>query len=174
MQWSSVAGLGVGYGLVVSVLFTLALIAGFLVSRDFLLGDYPPAIQERYGRPRSARGRRVALWVGVVFWGLCFLPLLAVAILHLRATVGGDLGFLAAAVCAAIVFGTMSVFDLVVLDWLIFAGLRPRFMVLPGTEGMPEYRDLKFHLVEGAKGSPLIVVVGLVAGGVVAAVEAVV
>ncbi|MEU6712795.1 hypothetical protein ABZ897_15045 [Nonomuraea sp. NPDC046802] len=61
-------------------------------------------------------------------------------------------------------FCTLVLFDLVVLDWLILAGLRPRVMVLPGTEGMPEYRDLTFHAVAALKGSPLIVVVGLVAG----------
>ncbi|WP_031164333.1 hypothetical protein [Streptosporangium roseum] len=78
----------------------------------------------------------------MIFRGACFLPLLVVALLDLRATTGGDLGFLPAAACAAIVFATMSVYDLVVIDWLILAGLRPRLMTLPGTEGMKEYRDL--------------------------------
>ncbi|OUC91600.1 hypothetical protein [Streptosporangium minutum] len=172
MQWSSIAAHGVLYGLAVSVLFTLALLAGFLAGRDFLVDAYPPAIRERYARPKSARGRRVALHFGVIFWGACFLPLLVVALLDLRATTGGDLGFLPAAACAAIVSATMSAYDLVVIDWLVFAGLRPRLMTLPGTEGMKEYRDLRFHLVQGLKGSPLILVVGLAAGGAVAAVEA--
>lgn len=44
--------------------------------------------------------------------------------------------------------------------------------MLPGTEGMSEYRDLGFHTVEALKGSPLVVVVGLAAGGVVALAEA--
>lgn len=36
--------------------------------------------------------------------------------------------------------------DLVVLDWLIFVRSRPRFIVLPGTEGMAGYKDYFFHL----------------------------
>jgi hypothetical protein len=36
--------------------------------------------------------------------------------------------------------------DLIVFDWLVFCTIQPRFAVLPGTEGMPEYRDYRFHL----------------------------
>ncbi|WP_157529819.1 hypothetical protein [Microtetraspora niveoalba] len=44
--------------------------------------------------------------------------------------------------------------------------------MLPGAEGMAEYRDLGFHAVEALKGSPLIVVVGPAVGDVVALAEA--
>ncbi|MFB7527423.1 hypothetical protein ACFC0C_04070 [Streptomyces sp. NPDC056178] len=50
-------------------------------------------------------------------------------------------------------------------DWFILAGLRPRLLVLPGTEDMAEYRDLRSHLSAALKGSPLIIIVGLVTGG---------
>ncbi|MER5997761.1 hypothetical protein ABT120_04255 [Nonomuraea angiospora] len=66
----------------------------------------------------------------------------------------------------------LSLFDLVVLDWIVLVGLRPGLLVLPGTEGMPEYRDLGFHAVEALKGGPLVVVVGLAVGGVVSLAEA--
>jgi hypothetical protein len=173
MNWNAILFHGTGYGLVMGLIFTIALLAGAAVSRDFLLGDYPAEIQRRYGRPRSERGRKVAIWVGILFWGAAFLPLLAAALLHLRATLGGgDLGFWQAAACGAVAFTTLSLYDLIVLDWIVLAGLRPRIMVLPGTEGMKEYRDLAFHAVAALKGSPLILVAGLVAGGATAAAEA--
>ncbi|MBT2214133.1 hypothetical protein [Actinomadura sp. NEAU-AAG7] len=168
MQWSAVVGYGVGCGAALSVVFTAAVFAGAALSRDFLLNDYPPAIQERYGRPKSARGRRVAVWFGVVVWGVAGLPLLTAAMVGLDGALDGGLTFLPAALCAALVFATLALWDLVVLDWIIFAGLRPRLLVLPGTEGMAEYRDLRFHLTAAIKGSPLIAVVGLVTGGVAA------
>lgn len=170
MQWSAVLGYGVGYGLVLSVAFTAAVFAGAAVSRDFLLDDYPPEIRRRYGKPKSARGRRVAVGFGVVVWGLCGLPVMIAAMAGLDGALDGGLEFLPAALCAALVFATLAVWDLVVLDWVVFAGLRPRLLVLPGTEGMAEYRDLRFHLGAALKGAPLIVVVGLVAGGVSALV----
>ncbi|MFC5749884.1 hypothetical protein [Actinomadura rugatobispora] len=168
MEWSTIVGYGLGYGLVLSVLFSAAVLAGAAVSTDFLLNDYPPALQERYGRPKSARGRRVAVAFGVFVWGVCGLPLMTIAMITLDGALDGGLGFVSAALCAALIFATLSVFDLVVLDWIVFAGLRPRVLVLPGTEGMAEYRDLRFHLVAAAKGSPLIPAVGLVTGGAAA------
>ncbi|MFI7233207.1 hypothetical protein ACIBO5_59395 [Nonomuraea angiospora] len=173
MQWSLIFGYACAYGLAMSVLFSAGVLVGGALSRDFLLNDYPEAIQERYGKPRSERGRRVATWFGVLFWGGCALPLMVAAMLHLRSSLGSDLGFAGGAVVGAVMFTTLVLVDLVVLDWIVFAGLRPRIMVLPGTEGMPEYHDLAFHAVAALKGSPLIVVAGLVAGGAVAGIEAI-
>ncbi|GIG68456.1 hypothetical protein [Phytomonospora endophytica] len=168
MQWSTVIAYGTGYGLALSVLFTAGVFAGAALSRDFLLDDYPEAIQRRYGRPKSARGKRVALVFGIFVWGVCGVPLMTAAMVGLDGALDDGLGFLPAAVCAALVFATLVVFDTVVLDWIILAGLRPQLLVLPGTEDMAEYGDLRFHLVAALKGSPLIVVVGLVTGGLAA------
>ncbi|MET7873068.1 hypothetical protein [Streptomyces cyaneofuscatus] len=168
MQWSAVLGYGLGYGLALSVLFTAAVFAGSALSRDFLLNDYPPAVQRRYGRPKSARGRRVALLFGVFVWAGCAVPLTTGAMIGLDGALREGLDFWSAAFCAALVFATLTVWDLVVLDWIIFAGLRPRLLVLPGTEDMAEYRDLRFHLDAALKGSPLVIVVGLLTGGVAA------
>ncbi|MEE1792159.1 hypothetical protein PUR28_15495 [Streptomyces sp. BE308] len=170
MRWSPVLGYGLGYGLVLSVLFTAAVFAGAAMSRDFLLNDYPPAIQRRYGRPKSARGHRVAMLFGVFIWAVCGLPLMIAAMTGLDGALDDGLEFLPAAVCAALVFATLTVWDLVVLDWIILAGLRPRLLLLPGTEDMADYGDLRFHLGAAVKGSPLIVVVGLLAGGIAALV----
>lgn len=168
MEWLTIVGYGAGYGLAFSVLFGVAVFAGAAISRDFLLNDYPLAVQERYGKPKSARGRRVAVVFAVVIWGVCGVPLLIVALITLNGALDGGLGFVSAALCAALMFATLSVFDLVVLDWIILAGLRPRLLIPPGTEDMKEYRDLRFHLVAAAKGSPLIGIVGLIAGGIAA------
>ncbi|WP_433325277.1 hypothetical protein [Spirillospora sp. CA-294931] len=162
MDWSAVITYGVGYGVALGVAFTVAVFAGAAASRDFLLNDYPRTIQDRYGRPKSARGRRVAIVFGVAVWGGCGLPLMTMAMVGLDGALDDGLDFPSAAVCAALVFATLSLWDLVVLDWIILAGFRPRLLVLPGTEGMKEYRDLRFHLVAALKGSPAIAVVGLV------------
>ncbi|MFJ1596617.1 hypothetical protein [Streptomyces sp. NPDC088261] len=166
MRWSAVLGYGLGHGLALSVLFTVGVFAGAAVSRDFLLNDYPPAIQRRYGRPKSRRGHQVALLFSMFVWAVCGLPLVVGAMIGLDGALPEGLDFLSAAVCAALVFATLTVWDLVVLDWIVLAGLRPRLLVLPGTEDMPEYRDLRFHLAAALKGSPLIVVVGLLTGGI--------
>ena len=35
--------------------------------------------------------------------------------------------------------------DLLVMDWLIVCTITPRFLVLPGTEGMAGYKDYRTH-----------------------------
>ncbi|MFD6797772.1 hypothetical protein [Streptomyces cyaneofuscatus] len=103
MQWSAVLGYGLGCGLALSVLFTAAVFAGSALSRDFLLNDYPPAVQRRYGGPKSARGRRVALLFGVFVCG-CAFPLMTGAMIGLDGALREGLDFWSAAFCAALVF----------------------------------------------------------------------
>ena len=46
-----------------------------------------------------------------------------------------------------------NIFDLIVMDWLIFCTWQPRFIVLPGSEGNEAYKDYKFHFIGLLKGS---------------------
>ncbi len=42
-------------------------------------------------------------------------------------------------------FQVWNLIDFILLDLFLLMTLRPRFMILPGTEGMAGYRDLYFH-----------------------------
>jgi hypothetical protein len=55
-----------------------------------------------------------------------------------------------------------NIFDLLVLDWFFFCTVQPRLMVLPGTEGMPGYRDYRFHFIGFLKGLVFCAVGGLI------------
>ncbi len=37
-------------------------------------------------------------------------------------------------------------FDLVIVDWFCLVTLKPKFAIIPSTEGMPGYGDYVFHL----------------------------
>jgi len=58
-----------------------------------------------------------------------------------------------------------NVFDLLVLDWLLFCTIQPRFMALPGTEGMAAYGDYGFHAVGFLKGTVFSLVAGSLTAG---------
>ncbi|MFB7629906.1 hypothetical protein ACFC0M_03000 [Streptomyces sp. NPDC056149] len=132
-----------GYALVLAALFTLVVIGSLLVARDALLSDYPPAIRERYGE-QSTRGRRTATVAGLLNL-LLFVAVPVAGVLDLQGRVDGRLGFVPPFALGTVGFLALTLFDLLVIDWLLFCTVRPRFMTLPGTEGMPEYRDLAFH-----------------------------
>lgn len=68
------------------------------------------------------------------------------------------------------VFGVGFVFnlvDLVLLDWLIYCTITPRFVVIPGTEGLAGYKDYLFHLRAHVRGTALQVILALVLAGLV-------
>ncbi|MFK0292751.1 hypothetical protein ACIQU6_20035 [Streptomyces sp. NPDC090442] len=143
MTWLEVARVSMGYALVLAALFTLVVLGSLLVARDALLSDYPPAIRARYGE-QSARGRWTATVAGLLNL-LLFVTVPVAGVLDLQGRVDGRLGFVPPFVLGTAGFLALTLFDLLVIDWLLFCTVRPRFMTLPGTEGMPEYRDLAFH-----------------------------
>ena len=54
-------------------------------------------------------------------------------------------GFGTAFLSAFVVLVVFNLVDRLILDWLVFCPLTPRFVVLPGTEGMAGYKDYRMH-----------------------------
>ena len=107
----------------------------------------------------------MALLVGVPFLGFMILfPAWSTWTLY-RAS-GTPPTFEALFLNTFVVASAFNAFDLLVLDWLLFCTLRPRFIVLPGTEGMPGYRDYFFHfrgfLIGTALSAALAVIVAVI------------
>ncbi|MGW2330879.1 hypothetical protein ACWC5C_34725 [Streptomyces sp. NPDC001700] len=177
MSWSEVMTVSLGYALVLTALFTSVIVGGLLVARDALLDDYPPAIRERHG-PQSARGKRTATVMGLLN-ALLFVAVPVVGVVDLHGRAEGTLGFWPGFVFGGVAFLVLVLADLLILDWWLFCTVQPRFMVLPGTDGMPEYRDYAFHwrvLAPAPVPWPLLAVpgYGVAVGAVSAVAEAVV
>ncbi|MEV0351535.1 hypothetical protein AB0H88_37665 [Nonomuraea sp. NPDC050680] len=167
--WAALTGWALTYGLAVSALFTAVLFGGALAARDFMVQDYPPAIRDRYG-PKSPRGQRVARLSGLIV-AIGVVAILAIALTHLARLAPGA-GVLVAFVYAWIILQTFNLFDLIVLDWLVVVTWRPALVVLPGTENMPDCRDLGFHLRGFAKGIIVCSVGAAIAAGLFAVLRA--
>ncbi|CAA9216818.1 MAG: hypothetical protein AVDCRST_MAG93-269 [uncultured Chloroflexia bacterium] len=127
---------------------------------EIWLNGYPPAIRQKVG-PMSPRAKRQGTLLIIPFMAI-FFGVLVYSNLRLRKQNGGNLSFLAAFLNAYAVFMTFNLFDLVVLDYLVFIKLRPDFVVLPGTEGMEAYGNVRFHLMAFLKGIGLGVVPSLI------------
>ncbi|MCJ7739553.1 MAG: nitroreductase, partial [Anaerolineae bacterium] len=80
---------------------------------------------------------------------------------------GGDISFLLLFLNAFGVAFTFNLVDLLLLDWLMFCTITPRFVVIPGTEGMEAYKDYSYHFKASMIGTILSVVAGLVIAGIV-------
>jgi hypothetical protein len=65
-----------------------------------------------------------------------------------------------------LIFNLFNLFDLLILDWLIFVTIQPCIVVLPGTEGAAGYNDYAFHFLASLKGLAGSVVISAVMAGV--------
>lgn len=118
------------------------------------LGHYPKEIQEVVP-PRSKKERRRALWLGLLI-GAPF----GSALLWRTATLGSH-SFLE---LFAYAFGVLFIFnlvDLVILDWLIVCWIKPRWVILPGTEHIAVPNPYVHHLKEFLIGTVGLAIVGL-------------
>jgi hypothetical protein len=141
------------FGLLLSAILFALLLGVLRANPEIMLDDYPPDIRARWG-PMTERTKRqrvlvagllFVVGIGIVVWSLGTLPGLA----------WRDMTFAAAFVHFAIMFGTFNVLDWLVLDCALVYW-QPRFVVLPGTDGMAGYRDYWFHFRGFLIGIPIV------------------
>jgi hypothetical protein len=157
---------GLRFGVILSgALFALILVV-LKVNPEIMLNDYPPDVRSKWG-PMSDRAKRqrvivaalvMLVLVAVVFWSTRSLPVLA----------GGDVTFRAAGTHFLVMFGTFNLLDWLALDWpLVY--WQPRFVVLPGTEGMAGYRSYWFHFRGFLIGCAIVAAGSMLAAAIVSA-----
>lgn len=61
-----------------------------------------------------------------------------------------------------------NVYDLLVLDWLLFCTIQPNFMIVPGTKGHPGYRNYMFHFIGFIKGIFITLILSAALAGLLA------
>ena len=124
-------------------------------------GDMPPDVYAAAG-PKTPEEKRLSLLLGVP--GMLLMVAAPVISTWLVAR-GSGLSFWQLSLHA---FGVMLIpflFDLLVLDFLLFCTITPRFMVIPGTEGFAGYKDKMFHVRGHARGLVgLVIAAPIVAG----------
>jgi hypothetical protein len=130
---------------------------------EILLNDYPPDIREKHG-PMSEGTKRQRLPAAIVF-GIVGLAVVVASFSGLRAN-GGSISFPTAFVHLFVMFSVFNVVDLIVIDWPLVA-IGPRFAILPGTEGLPGYKDYWFHFRGFLIGTALLSVVSAVLAAIV-------
>jgi hypothetical protein len=152
---------------------TMSLVVGGLVlgslryNPEMWLQDYPPDVKAKFG-PMSERARREQRIFLVPFFVTFFsIPLRSAQ--RLKAKNGGALSFKAAFVHCFLLYELFVLFDTFVID-LGLVKLQPKWMVLPGTEGMAGYKDFD-HTLKVTYFSPGpwlgAVIISLIVAGVV-------
>lgn len=147
-----------------SVIFSLALgviIMGSLMYNARLwLQDYPKPIRDKVP-PLSPAEKRDRLILSVLVLGVLFGGVLLEA-LQLRTAQGGTLTFGIAYLHIFLMLSVFNLFDALVLDLFIITLLKPRFVILPGAEGMEYlFNDYRKQFIDFLKGIAFCLVASL-------------
>ncbi len=133
-------------GLLLSVVFSAIIVGTVLIDPWIMLENYPPAIRELVTPPDDLPVvLPVVIGVGMI---VVLVWLMVRSVVALERDRGGHLGFGRAALHAWLLFQVVNLWDVVILDWLLFVTIQPAAFILPGTEGHPAYDDYLFHLQE--------------------------
>lgn len=140
------------------VALTTAALAGLMLySPRLMLQDYPPPIREAVPA-KTREENRQSFVVGLPFLVVLFgFPLAATYRFH----VFSHAGFLASWAYGGGVALAFNLWDLVVIDWLVFCAWTPSWLVIPGTAGHPAYKDYGFHFRGFLIGTALSAILGL-------------
>ena len=107
----------------------------------------------------------MSLILGVPFLILLFaIP--TASTLTLEAQGGGAVSFLQLLTNGVGILFIFNLVDWLLLDWLVFCTLTPRFVVIPGTEGAAGYKDYAFHFRGFLIGTAFSALVGTVIAGI--------
>jgi hypothetical protein len=153
------------HGGALSLLSSLYLLAVLYYNPRLFLQDYPDEVQARVP-PKTAQERRQSLLVGVPFL-LLLIAVPTLSTLALKNQAGGATFWQLFLNAFGVVF-SFNLVDWLLLDWLIICTLKPRFLIIPGTEGMDSYEDYAYHFRGFLIGTLLSLVAGLAIAAVVA------
>lgn len=144
MDLAVIAWHGVGYGLVLSVLFTFVLLGAVFINVEIMMNDYPPDVKKAYGAERNPKTRGQKRIFSLLFLAALF-GVIAWSVVSLTRAFSMPLTFLPIFLLIFIEVFTFNLWDLLIIDWLIFTTIQPKFIFLAGTEGMAGYKDYFFH-----------------------------
>lgn len=147
-----------------SILLGVVITLSQVLNAEIWLDDYPPDIREKFG-PISQKAKRQKGIVSIFFLLAALGPIIALVI-RLNTIANGSLTFGPVFWSVLISMMTFNLFDLLVLDWLIFAGITPRYIVLPGTEGLAGYGDFGFHARGFVIGTVLAIILSAITAGI--------
>lgn len=165
MDFPSIIQHGLIYGLVLSVLFTVVLLAAMFVNAEIMLNDYPPDVKKAYGPERNPKTRGQRRVASLLFLAALF-GVIGYSLAALACASSASLTFLPLFALVFVEVFTFNLWDLLVIDWLVFNTLQPKFIFLPGTEKLAGYKDYFFHFKGFLMGTVFSLVAGLVLAGI--------
>lgn len=131
------------YGLTLSFVLSTVILGTLYYNPRLLLQSYPANIQKAVA-VKTKSERKQTKFIGIFFL-LFLIGIPVVSTLFLKQSYSGEISFLDAFFNALGIMTIFNVVDWLIIDWLLFCTVTPKFLIIKGTEGMPEYKSYFFH-----------------------------
>jgi len=151
------------HGLIFAIIFNGYIFLMMISTSPRVWGyqDYPERVKAKVP-PQTRQERTTAAIFGIPFIAI-ILGFPAYSLNALKATLGGEVSFIAVFVHLIVLAAGAFLGDLVVLDWLIISKITPDFVIIPGSNE-DDYKDFSHHYSGHARASVVLVVLcGIVA-----------
>lgn len=146
-------------GMLLSVFFCFVILGMLVYNPRLLLNDYPQSIRLSVP-PKTPKETKLSKAIGTPFAALLVIAPFISTLYY------DEISFIHTFLHPFLVFTIVSLVDLIVLDWLIFCLITPDFVVIPGTQGMKDYKNYRFHLIAFLKGTVVYGVLCIIVAGI--------
>jgi hypothetical protein len=123
-----------------------------------MMQDYPKEIQQKV-KEKTDKEKKETLLFGLPFISILLLYPLLFGI-YGKIILGNNI--VQNSLSIFIIIFSFNLIDLLFIDWLVFCKITPKFIVLPGTEGNPAYKNYWFHFNAFLKGSIFSIIATLI------------
>jgi len=153
------------YGLILSVLFSAIVLISYMVEPLIWANDFPVEVQAQIGEiPDDVLAKSIVIFLSILGLMLIFPILLNRAIIRADNTHSSFLNLL---IHGFLLLNFMNLFDLLIVDILIFNIIQPDFMIIKGAEEyIQSHVTPTFHLIAFFKGQPYMLVMALLSAGI--------
>ncbi|MEM7764055.1 MAG: hypothetical protein AAF290_08220 [Pseudomonadota bacterium] len=147
MNWAGI----LRYGLVLSILFTIVILGSFILEPMVWVPDFPEEVQQQVGElPHDVLLKSLLVMFAVLGLTISFSIAL---IRHIVRQVPMHAVYINFVVNTFLMLTFMNLFDLFIVDWLIFGVFQPDFMIIKGAEEyIAETVTFGFHAFAFMKG----------------------
>jgi hypothetical protein len=147
-------------GSILSIVFLVMVLSTLAYNPRMWLQDYPKDIQ-KIAPPQTVNDKRQFKMVGLSMLVIALAPLVVSILFD-----GNQITFWQTFLHFYVVFMMVSgLADLIILDWLVFCLITPKFIVIPGTEGAKGYKNYLYHFIAFLKGAIIMGVLSLILTG---------
>ena len=148
------------YGISMSAVLTMILLGSIAYNPMLWLRTYPEDVKSKV-QPKNNQGKKLALIFQIPFLIIMIgVPIFSTAIL--KSNMGNEFSFWIGFANFAGISSMFNLVDTVIIDWIIFCKITPKFIIIEGTERMEGYKDYTMHLKAFIKGLIITIILSFV------------